>query len=180
MINQQKNEIRKQIKFLKSRISSDEKKVRSELIFNELETLKEFINSNVILLFWSISDEVFTHDFIQKWAVSKKIILPSIKGDELELKRFTGVKDLVKGASFGIGEPSGKVWNNLEEIDLIIVPGIAFDKNKNRLGRGKAYYDKLLKSTTALKIGVCFDFQFMESVPTDTHDVKMDFVITDN
>ncbi len=70
------------------------------------------------------------------------------------------------------------MFEEVDKIDLIIVPGIAFDKSLNRLGRGKAYYDKLLKDSKAIKIGVCFDFQLLESVPVDKYDVKMDLIIT--
>ena len=63
-----------------------------------------------------------------------------------------------------------------EKIDLILVPGMAFDAMGNRLGRGKGYYDKVLRHTPAYKIGVCFDFQFLKAVPTEAHDVRMDNV----
>ena len=55
---------------------------------------------------------------------------------------------------------------------------MAFDKSCNRLGRGKGYYDSLLKNTNAIKIGICYDFQLFESIPTEPHDIKMDIVIT--
>jgi len=85
-----------------------------------------------------------------------------------------------KGQSFGILEPEGESFTELQDIDLIIVPGVAFDKNNNRLGRGKAYYDKLLNYVNCHKYGVCFDFQLVPNVPADQHDVKMDKVITDS
>ncbi len=132
------------------------------------------------MAYWSMDDEVYTHDFILKWHNKKKIVLPVVKGNELELKSFSGLDNLIKGESYGIEEPSGDIFDQPEKIDLIIVSGIAFDKTNNRLGRGKAYYDKLLKSTKANKIGVCFDFQFLASIPVDKHDIKMDLVISDN
>ncbi|MDA3954807.1 MAG: 5-formyltetrahydrofolate cyclo-ligase [Bacteroidales bacterium] len=179
MINQQKKEIRKQIKKLNDVVSIEDKKSKSKNIFKQIEDLNEFVKSEIIMLYWSMNDEVYTHDFIQKWANTKQIILPSVKGDKLELKFFTGIDDLVKGDSYGIGEPSGEIITNSDKIDLIIVPCVAFDKQNNRLGRGKAYYDKLLTTTKAYKIGVCFDFQLLDSVPVDVHDVKMDIVIAD-
>lgn len=179
MIDQQKKEIRKQIKILKNQVSFDEKKIRSKNIFLKLEKFDEFKNAKVIMLYWSMKDEVYTHNFIQKWAHAKQIILPSVKGDELELKEFVGINDLVSGVSFGIGEPSGKIFDQANKIDLIVVPGIAFDNQKNRLGRGKAYYDKLLKTNKAFKVGVCFDFQLLTSVPVDNHDIKMDLIISE-
>ena len=65
------------------------------------------------------------------------------------------------------------------EIDLIIVPGVAFDRQLNRMGRGKGYYDRLLSTLQAPKIGICFDFQLQDTVPTESFDKKMDMIITE-
>lgn len=179
MIDQDKKELRKQIKELKQRVSIEDKKKKSHIIFNRIEQLLEFKTSKTVMVYWSMDDEVQTHDFILKWRKDKIIILPVVKGDELELRIFKGIDNMAIGQSFGISEPIGEKYDKPEDIDLIIVPGIAFDKNNNRLGRGKAYYDKLLEKTKAHKIGVCFDFQLVDYVPTDEHDVKMDLVISD-
>ena len=64
------------------------------------------------------------------------------------------------------------------EIELIIVPAVAFDRNGNRLGRGKGFYDRLLQTTSATKIGVGYDFQLIEEIPAEPHDIPMDMVIT--
>ena len=179
MIDQKKKEIRKQIGELKKQYSFDCKKIKSKYIFDQIEKLNEFIKSKTIMVYWSMNDEVFTHDFILKYYNNKEIILPVVNGDNLELKKFAGLSNLTKGKSFDIDEPIGEVYSCVENIDLIIVPGVAFDKKNNRLGRGKAYYDKLLKNTNALKVGVCFDFQMIDFVPVDQYDIKMDLVISD-
>ena len=174
-----KSDVRKLIIDKKKVFSLDEKKNKSFKIFDQIEKLDVFQKSKVIMVYWSMPDEVFTHDFVQKYVGKKKIILPVVKGDVLVLKEFTGTSNMVVGQSFGISEPGGVPFEELDKIDIIIVPGVAFDKDNNRLGRGKAYYDKLLSQTNALKIGVCFDFQIIESVPVDKHDIKMDLVISD-
>lgn len=179
MIDNKKKEIRKHIRELKKQYSFDRKKVKSKQVFNQIEKLDKFKKSKTIMVYWSMSDEVYTHDFILKYFNDKEIILPVVKGESLELKKFSGLNNLTKGESYGIEEPSGKVFCCPENIDLIIVPGVAFDKKRNRLGRGKAYYDKLLKTTSAYKIGVCFDFQLIDEVPIDKYDVEMDLIITD-
>jgi len=180
MIDQEKKEIRKQIRELKKQYSPEVKKAKSENIFKKLEELQEFDQANIVMTYWSMDDEVYTHDFILKWYQQKIIILPVVKGDELELKVFSGIQNMVKSQSFGINEPVGENFCDHEKIDLIIVPGVAFDMNNNRLGRGKAYYDKLLKTTQAYKAGVCFDFQLIDYVPVDEYDIKMDLVISNN
>ncbi|HRW61867.1 MAG TPA: 5-formyltetrahydrofolate cyclo-ligase [Bacteroidales bacterium] len=179
MIDQQKKEIRVKIKELKKKVTLEEKKRKSEVIFEQVEKRGDFKNAQTIMAYWSMDDEVFTHNFVQKWYQHKKIILPSVKGDKLELRVFKGVENMRAGEAFGILEPTDIFEGDLSEIDLVIVPGVAFDIENNRLGRGKAYYDKLLKNTGAVKIGVCFDFQLFDKIPADEYDIKMDLVIAD-
>ncbi|MEA3317021.1 MAG: 5-formyltetrahydrofolate cyclo-ligase [Bacteroidota bacterium] len=179
MIDNKKKEIRKQIVKLKKSIPFEVKKEKSDIILRKLEKNKNFIEANVMMLYWAMKDEVNTHDFILKWYKKKKIILPAVKGENLELKVFSGMDSMKEGESYKILEPVGETFLDYNKIDIILVPGVAFDKNFNRLGRGKAYYDKLLKMTKATKLGVCFDFQIVNEVPVDEHDVKMDFVISD-
>ena len=78
---------------------------------------------------------------------------------------------------FGIREPAP--GPQLEKLDLIVVPGLAFTVTGNRLGRGAGYYDRFLATvpTTTLKVGVCFEFQLVPQIPSESHDVMMDFVV---
>ena len=101
--------------------------------------------------------------------------MPVVKGDELELRYYTGKQDLQKG-SYNIEEPQGELLTNYDKIDLAIIPGVAFDSQGNRLGRGKGYYDRLLKQLNAYKIGICFHFQICTHIPTETFDKPMDEV----
>lgn len=178
-MNEQKKEVRKIIQQRKKQYSFEEKKAKSKIIFQQVEQWTEFQKADTLMVYWSMDDEVYTHDFVLKWFQTKTIILPSVKGDELELRVFRGMDDMTEGAAFGIKEPKELYKKELDQIDLVIVPGVAFDRRNNRLGRGKAYYDKLLSKTNALKVGVCFDFQMLESVPVNQYDIKMDRVITD-
>lgn len=172
-----KNEFRKNIRKLKSGLSDEDKIMKSDAVFASVSGSKAFKNAKVILMYWSLPDEVQTHDAVRSFSSTKKVLLPVVKGDELELKEFRGDKMLSSDNDFGIGEPVGEVFSDLGSIDIVVVPGVAFDKQNNRLGRGRAYYDKLLGSLKAYKIGVCFDFQFFDEVPHDENDIKMDEVI---
>jgi len=176
-IKERKQVLRKKVRSLKQEYSLAQKKELSKEICHIIENNSIFKNAKTIMAYWSMDDEVFTHDFIQRWAKEKRIILPVVNENNLELKEFNGVDELVFGDKFGIPEPSGQLFENPETIDLIIVPGIAFDKNGNRMGRGKAYYDKLLRTTKAYKLGVCFSFQVFDIVPFDELDVKMNDVL---
>ena len=92
------------------------------------------------------------------------------------LRRYEGPDSLREGA-YGILEPVGELFNDYSSIDLVIVPGMAFDHAGHRLGRGKGYYDRLLPQLTkAYKIGLCFDFQMTDNVPHDEKDVVMEEV----
>ena len=82
--------------------------------------------------------------------------------------------------SFHIEEPTGDDIEDIDNIELIIVPGIAYDNRGNRVGRGKGYYDRLLSRTKATKIGIGYDFQLVDEIDSEPHDITMDIVITDS
>ncbi len=150
----------------------------SAKIWEQIERLPEFEQASTLLLYHSLKDEVYTHDFIEKWYKSKCIVLPVVVGDELELRCYTGAEKLATGA-YGISEPEGEPFTDYEHIDLAVIPGVAFDLNGNRLGRGKGYYDRFLPLLPhACKIGVCFPFQLVDSVPAEPFDIRMDIIIT--
>lgn len=149
----------------------------SRKIFTEVEKLPEFIKCKHVLAYWSLPDEVNTHAFVQKWYKKKIVSLPVVVGNNLELRVFNGMDCMKRGDSFGILEPSESRLVNSDEIGIVIVPGVAFDKDGNRLGRGKGYYDSLLSDRNVYKVGVCFEFQILEKVATSSHDIKMNKII---
>lgn len=123
-----------------------------------------------------MKDEVQTHVFIEKWCKHKQIILPVVVGNDLELRIYSDRQDLSVGA-YGIKEPTGEIFENYPHIDWAIIPGVAFDANGNRLGRGKGYYDRLLPQIAAPKVGICFSFQYLQEIPAEPFDIRMDKVI---
>ena len=175
-----KQDLRKQIRAAKKAVPYYEKCLRSTAIMQQVETLPLFQQADTILLYWSMDDEVQTHDFINRWYTSKRILLPCVDGDDLRLRQYTGPECLIQGEQFGIGEPTGPEFTQTDLIQLIIVPGVAFDRQNNRMGRGRGFYDRLLKSTpNAFKVGVAFDFQIVDQVPVEPFDVPMDTVIAE-
>lgn len=142
-----------------------------------LEQHPHFQKAKTVLLYHSLPDEVNTHAFIERWSLQKQLLLPVVKGDELEL-RFYKPSDELKVGSYHIMEPEGDKLTDYSQIDLAVIPGVAFDAQGHRLGRGKGYYDRLLPQLNCFKIGICFPFQIVEEVPTDIYDVKMDEVIS--
>jgi len=177
-IIEQKKALRRTIKEIKKNISSEKMMYDSELIFKQVESLPQFKDAKTVLAYWSLPDEVSTHDFVMKWASRKKMVLPMVVGDILELREFNGLGELITGSSFGIQEPqTGKLVSS-RDIDFAVIPGIAFDAKGNRLGRGKGYYDKLLKQTNIYKVAVGFDFQVVESIPVLPFDIPVDIIIS--
>lgn len=164
----------------KRAVSPEEKLCRSNTVMHRLELDPDFKVAHVVLLYWSMDDEVQTHDFVERWYQEKTLLLPCVDGNDLRLRQYTGPECMVSGEQFGIGEPTGKEWTDLDAVQLIAVPGVAFDHKGNRMGRGRGFYDRMLKSTpNAVKIGLAYDFQILENIPTEPHDVKMDKVISD-
>ena len=131
-----------------------------------------------ILHYYSLSDEVDTHQsIVDLLHQGKHILLPVVNDEVLNLREYTSPEDLYEG-TFHIMEPMGLPFECYDKIDIAVVPGMSFDDQGHRLGRGKGYYDRFLAAHPNIyKIGVCFDFQKMELVPTDIHDIKMDEVI---
>ena len=176
-----KTEIRRRMRELKRAVTAEEKLRRSETVMRSVEQLPEFQRARVVLLYWSMADEVQTHAFVERWYRDKTLLLPCVDGDDLVLRQYTGPECMVAGEQFGIGEPTGEEWKDLDAVECIIVPGVAFDKQNNRMGRGRGFYDRLLKSTpNAVKVGVAYDFQMLDTIPVEPHDVKMNRVITEN
>ena len=168
--------IRKAVKERVAAMSETDKQTEADVLFSYLENLEQVRNSKKILLYHPMTDEIDVMKAVRKWAETKEIYLPAIEGDDIVIRQYKSEQDLKVG-KYGILEPVGAVLDNPEEINLVIVPGRAFDIRGYRLGRGKGYYDRLLPKMRAIKIGVCFDCQYIFRVPAEEHDIPMDYVV---
>lgn len=176
-ILEQKKEIRKKIKELKLSFDNIQLQYFSNIICNKITQNEHFISSKYIFLYNSLPYEVITDSLLQFRDQGKIIVLPVVVGEEMVLKEYIPSK--LKKGYMNILEPVQDEIIDPKLIQLAIIPGIAFDSNCNRLGRGKGYYDRLLSKINCYKIGICFDFQIVENIPIESNDVKMDMVITD-
>lgn len=175
----EKQELRKEIKSKKREFTSQQLHELSFPVVMRLLSHPRIKTAKTVMLYYSLPDEVDTHTLVDSLLVSgKQILLPRVTGEgTMELRRYTGPADLALGA-YNIMEPTGELFDDYASIDLAVIPGMAFDKEGNRMGRGKGYYDRLLpKLRSTYKIGICLPFQLVERIPTDEHDVKMDEVI---
>ena len=182
-----KTEIRKEIKNRKRQYSSSQLEELSLSVLTQLSENEHLQDAHTILMYYSLPDEVHTHAYIDQLVKQgKKVLLPVVVDDKhMILKEYTGTHDLQEGA-FHIMEPIGKLYpeDRYSDIELGVIPGMSFDKQGNRLGRGKGYYDRFLRQAAGMyKIGICFGFQLWEGdpsqpfIPTEETDIQMDEVI---
>lgn len=134
-VEDEKRAIRQHIKDQKMKLSATLRCRQAQQVFDQLEQQAYFAKASHVLCYWSLPDELPTHDFVNKWYQHKKFYLPKVVGKDLHLRRYSGQASLQKGA-FGIGEPTGDPLLQLDLVNLVIVPGIAFSVQGSRMGRG--------------------------------------------
>lgn len=175
-----KKALRAEIRRRKANCSTLELQCQSNKICEWILDDGVFWASHFILLYSPLPDEVDVSPLISAaFNAGKTVVLPVVDGDNLILKHCNGFSEMKVG-TYNILEPTGQLLSisDYHKIDLVIIPGMAFDHHRQRLGRGKGYYDRLLPLLhNAYKMGVCFDFQFLEVIPSEKRDVMMDEVI---
>ena len=173
-----KKELRQQIKQLKAITPVAVREVEASMVFNAIKAMPVWQQAQHILCYWSLPDELPTHESVNRWlADGKNIYLPRVNGDDLEIVPYIGPESLDDNNKFHIGEPVGDAVS-ASCLELIIVPAVALDGHRNRLGRGKGFYDRLLSTTECPSIGVACDFQLVEEVPVESHDRPLDCIVT--
>ena len=157
-------------------LSEIERLSAAEQVFSQLEKTAAFLLSDNILMYHALPDELETRNFLSKWKDRKRFFLPRVNGVNLEILPYD--ESRLELGAFHIEEPTGTNTVDPSELELIVVPAVAFDRKGNRLGRGKGFYDRLLATTKAAKVGVGYEFQLFDEIPAEEHDVPMDMVIT--
>lgn len=149
-----------------------------ELIVSLIEQTPQFADAKVVALFSSLHDEIPTATAIDRWAKTKKIVLPRVEGETMQFYEYDATKELHTG-SYSILEPQPLRLATPETIDLMVVPGVAFTPQGDRLGRGAGYYDKYLSQPhfRGYTIGICYPHQLIETIPCEEHDVRLNQVI---
>lgn len=171
-----KEDIRRQIRACKALLNDTERLEAAESVFNRLEQLAAFTMADSILMYHSLPDELSTHEFIDRWTDRKRFFLPRVNGVNLDILPYDRTR--LRYGAFQIEEPEGDDTVDVSEMEMVVVPAVAYDRRGNRVGRGKGYYDRLLRDTKALKVGVAYDFQLVDEIDTEPHDVGVDIVIT--
>lgn len=184
VVQDTKSTIRKKLFELLRKQKEEERVIKSRVIQKRLFAMPEFQRAQHILFYASFDGEVETTYMMQEaQKLGKKIVLPIILKDQRQI-----IPSLVENLSqeefkegpYGVKQPLKECRLDLTKIDLVIVPGVAFDKCNHRLGRGAGYYDRFLKtiSPETPTVGLAFDFQILDRLPHQEHDIPVSFVLT--
>ncbi len=170
---------------VRGELSIEDIMAKSLSIEEKLFELEEFKTADKLLFFVSFKNEVRTESMIKEsLKLGKKVVVPitNLEEKKLELSELKDY-DLELGRSgYGILEPKKEFFRSVDisEVDLVVMPGLAFDKEGNRLGYGGGYYDRLLSDNLKVKrVAICFDLQIIGKVVVDGYDVKVDKIVTE-
>jgi 5-formyltetrahydrofolate cyclo-ligase len=159
----------------------------SRLIFQQLTALPEYIAARTVMFYLDLRSEVRTRWFLPTaWAEGKRVVVPYCENGNIELFLLQDMQELSPGM-MGVLEPKPELRHRDDrkvdptELDLVIVPGVAFDHRGGRLGYGKGYYDRFLHQLrdNATKLAICFECQLFPELPLLPHDIPMDRVVTE-
>lgn len=183
---QDKETIRKNVLRIRSKISGEYRNEAERKIVEKLLSLEFFKRAASVMCYIDIRGEVGTESIIKHCIDSgKRISVPRVicKGG-MDARRITCTDSQLEKCAYGIMEPvcSLTAESNPEEFDVIIVPGVAFGKDMHRIGYGEGYYDSYLKKTSksSIKVGLAFDIQIIDSVPSNEMDEPVDLIITES
>ena len=178
-VSVQKAALRKHLLEKRDATSAELRDISSGKIHENLKKVSSYINSQNIACYFPIGSEVDTHDIMLSiLKQSKNLLLPKVVNDNLEFYIVPTLEKLEKG-SFEIMEPKDSC-KKAEKVDCVLIPTIAVSKSGIRLGYGRGYYDRFLSSINTVKISLTYSKQIVKSIPSDSHDIKMNWVITED
>ena len=175
-----KAELRQKIRTALGKISLAVRLVESLELCARLEP--QLQSAHAILFFAPRPDELDVWPLLEKLLPAKKICaLPAFDpaAQSYSSRRVLNLETDIATGKFGISEPLPECETiPLNQFDLVLVPGLAFDPGGNRLGRGRGFYDRILAAASGVKCGVAYDFQLLEKVPVEPHDAPVNFIFT--
>jgi 5-formyltetrahydrofolate cyclo-ligase len=177
-----KSMLRKAILIRRLALSATEQSIAADIIQDIFLAMPEYLEAGSVALYCSVNNEVSTERVIShSLSVGKTLFLPAVEGDEMLFRKMSAREDLVVGR-FGIKQPASCCTAaDPDNIELIVVPGVGFDCSGQRIGYGKGYYDRALHRLEGKGVltAFCYDFQVIDSLAGEPHDVKMDRIITE-
>ena len=180
-ISAQKKSLRREMNLRIANLSIEERIRLSRAAVEKFLVQPIYQNSKIIMAYLSMAEEIQLQEFISIALDAGKILaVPFINGREMYAVHLPNLESVEVGA-YGILTVKSSVRKiiDAEKIDCVIVPGLAFDEKFHRLGKGGGYYDKFLNlAVNAKKISLAYDFQIVEIVPVESHDLPVDILIT--
>lgn len=175
-----KKDIRTRILKIRSQLDKADAARLSELICRRVMESREYGGAHDICLYMAINNEVELSYMTEKaWKCGKRLWLPRVIDGEMSFFSYTEKTRLLKGA-FGIMEPDSCEVLEPEDSTLVIMPGAVFSKTRDRIGYGGGYYDRFLdENPQVMTAAVCYDFQILDAIPAEKHDVKPHMVISE-
>lgn len=174
-----KNILREEMRRLRRELTASEVSEKSRLIQNRVMSLPEFQSAKTVMLYISAFKEPSTAQILSSLILAGKKAVVPVSDTETETIILSYTDGTFKKGAYGILEPKTVIPAPRGEIDIVLVPALAFDRCGNRLGFGKGYYDKLLCGLRAEKIGICYEFQVFDEIPHEPHDILMNKIITE-
>lgn len=178
-VSNSKSELRAQMRERLKNISLAVRTVESMELCARLEP--QLRSAQTILFYAPLPDELDVWPLTEKLLKSKICALPAfdVATQAYVARRVTNLETGIAEGKFGVSEPLPECEAiSLDKVNLILVPGMAFDLSGNRLGRGQGFYDRILAEASGVKCGVGYDFQLRGEIPTEPHDAKVDFIFT--
>ena len=177
MVQETKKRYRMQILKQRDALTEEEHKERSDEILAKLFSRPRLKEAKSVWFYIHKGSEVRTDRMIKKALKLGKEVLVPVTNGKIAFYKFTSFKELTNG-KYDIPEPKERIEPE-NPPDVIVIPGICFGLCMHRVGYGKGYYDRYLGRSFAYRIGVCYDFQVMESLPRHPNDQRMDEIITE-
>lgn len=181
-VPEEKDRLRRNLLEKRRNLPQSLSREKSALILKVLLSEKAFSDASGVALYFPVNGEVDTREIFKKCVdLEKKVFFPKTLGSDLVFLRTRNIEELTPGA-FAIPEPPAEAERACgDELDLVLVPGVAFDFSGNRIGYGKGFYDRFLKDIPRqIRFGLAYRFQVLESVPSDETDVKTGRIITED
>ncbi len=191
-MEERKRKLRQEFLRKRNNLSRNEINAKSGKIENRLFALPEFQRAKTVMFYVSFRSEVATGKMMRNAMKMKKIAAPVVHGEKIVAYEIKNPRRELSKGSFGIREPKKEFRRrvNRKEIDLVVVPGVAFDRRGGRLGYGRGYYDRFLGSKSAkvtknrshrcALVGLAFDLQIARGIPLKKKDVRVDKILTES
>lgn len=182
-----KESLRGRVREIRRRLDPDWVRVHSELVADGVMGMPEFERASAVFCYLSLPHEVGTARVIARcFARGKRVCVPAFDaGASTYAPAWLAEGDALRGGRLGVMEPVDVRWTDLQDVDVAVVPGVAFDGAGRRLGYGGGYYDRILAGVerggrgSLFRVGLAFEFQVFEDIPAADHDVWMDAVVTE-